>query len=79
LIRLRSKSVIIFANYGFDHYFLRVNNQNPACLPASSTRCQNQSAPVKQANFCQRTGCKNTKIAPENEIGSNWYLHGQIN
>ena len=27
--------------------FYRVNNQNPACLPASSTRCQNQSAPVK--------------------------------
>jgi len=53
LIRLRCKSVIIFANYGFDHYFLRVNNQNPACLPASSTRCQNQSAPVKQAIFAK--------------------------
>jgi hypothetical protein len=77
VIRLRSKSVIIFANYGFDHYFFRVNNQNPACLPASSTRCQNQSAPVKQAIICQRTGYKNTKIAPEKEIRFKRLLSGQ--
>jgi len=47
LIRLRSKSVVIFANYKCDYYFLQVNNQNPACLLISSTRCQNQSAPIK--------------------------------
>uniref|UniRef100_UPI00403639A5 hypothetical protein n=1 Tax=Mariniphaga sediminis TaxID=1628158 RepID=UPI00403639A5 len=72
VIRLRSKSVIIFANYGFDHYFLRVNNQNPACLPASSTRCQNQSAPVKQAIFAKEQVAKLLKINHKQIMKSKW-------
>ena len=36
-----------FRQLWFDYYDLRVNNQYPTCLLTSSTRCQNQSAPVE--------------------------------